>query len=133
MISDIVLSSPTVAVGEILTFKADGIGPIIFQVRCFVERPRPRGFRECPECQPRKALSGETLTLIADPETWQSWTGRFEITATDSEGDTKKVSIPVINEEKPVQADRPRGREAVAQVIADMPRDQDVVRQVMKY
>jgi hypothetical protein len=95
MISNFVLSANSLEVGETLTFQVHGSGVLFVEIKCFVDEPKPRGYRPCRECETTLIQSGQTLSLTADPETWKSWTGHYEIVAKDALGDERKVSVKV--------------------------------------
>jgi hypothetical protein len=86
--------------GGVYYVVAVGAEPIAVEIRCFVRRPPPPGYKPCAECGSFVVRSGEALQLFASEATFQAEGGSLELRVRDADGDSRHVRLTVVGRDR---------------------------------
>lgn len=86
----------SIEAGKTIKFSVHADGPLVIQIGCFVDRPPPPRFTGCPECEVLHVQSEESILFTAGVETWRGKRGFYQFTITDATGDSRQVSMGII-------------------------------------
>lgn len=88
-------SRPILA-GESRAFTLKSPVPVRIQIRCFVQRPPPPGYRPCRECGALSVEFGQTVFIEASGSIFGSTGGALEIEVADLTGETALITLQVL-------------------------------------
>src|ERR1041385_8354306 len=94
-------STEPIAVGEARVLRVDGQEPISLNIKCFVNKPPPPGFKPCPECGSVIIKSGEARLITVPKKAFAQGGGSLVIVVKDRTGETASFKLEVMNWGRP--------------------------------
>lgn len=85
-----------VQTGEMRRLVLGGDGPFELSDSCFVDEPRPPGFRPCAECSTRRVDAYEPYDLIVSPTFWRGKQGYILLNIGNAIGESLELRIDVL-------------------------------------
>ncbi len=85
--------------GEDRDFTLRSESPAKVEIRCFVRKPPPPGYRACPECGSFDIRPNETINIRANLERFGNEGGTLEINVVDAVGENVQILLKVLKKE----------------------------------
>ncbi len=81
--------------GETREFTLLGSVPISGEIRCFVQRPPPPGYKPCSACGSFQVEPNESISIHADSDVFSQNGGMLELYLNDHLGNEEKITLIV--------------------------------------
>jgi hypothetical protein len=96
MIDILEFDTGPLTVGEKRRLVLDGDGPFSVSTSCFVEKPKPKGFRPCPQCLTTIAQSRQPVMIAVSSSFWSGKAGNIQVQITDAVGEVLRLTLEVL-------------------------------------
>ncbi|SRR6266571_5173280 len=84
--------------GEKRRLVLDGDAPFQVSTSCFVDEPKPAGFRPCAQCETTSVKAKQESIIEAGFNFWTGKTGSIAISIGDAVGESLEIELRVLSD-----------------------------------